>query len=496
VKKLMMTCAVLSLLGLWAPPPPASAAELCVGGPQPGCHATIQAAVDAAQDGDTIRVGPGTFAGGITIEKSLDLIGAGAGATTIAGGGPVVTIGEPFGAAMPTVSISRVTITRGLNNSTPDPSVAAGGGVWIPPAAGNATGATVTISNSVITRNRVTAETPFPFCGHLCAFASGGGISNSGTLTVTSSRISDNVAGSTLADPSAASDADGGGITNHQPGTLTLKRSIVSDNRAAVSAPNGRFAESGGIDNDGVMTVEDSVVDGNSADVAAAVPSSFPFDVQQEAVGGGVGVSPGASATITRTSISRNTVSASNLSGDAQAISGGIDADGSLLLVDSRVDHNRVSATVPPSSGNLAGAVFAGLEVAGVVTIRNSSVSHNILHAVSATGAANVAGGGIGNLSGQLALERTLLIGNRATANGVGGLALGGGIVNVDFGGGPPELALSDSVVTANQLIASPGITPRGGGIFTADIFSGAPFAVTLTRTVVAGNKPDQCFGC
>ena len=45
-------------------PQSALAAELCVGGPQPGCHATIQAAVDAAQDGDTIRVGPGTFAGG------------------------------------------------------------------------------------------------------------------------------------------------------------------------------------------------------------------------------------------------------------------------------------------------------------------------------------------------------------------------------------------------------------------------------------------------
>jgi len=68
--------------------------------------------------------------------------------------------------------------------------------------------------------------------------------------------------------------------------------------------------------------------------------------------------------------------------------------------------------------------------------------------------------------------------------------------VNIDFVGGPPELAVSDSVVTANRLEAAPGITPQGGGIFSANIFSGDPIAFTLTRTVIAGNKPDQCVGC
>jgi hypothetical protein len=29
----------------------------------------------------------------------------------------------------------------------------------------------------------------------------------------------------------------------------------------------------------------------------------------------------------------------------------------------------------------------------------------------------------------------------------------------------------------------------QGGGLYTAS-------PVTLTRTVIAGNKPDQCFGC
>ena len=70
------------------------AASLCVGR-QPGCYGSIQAAVDAAPDGATITVGPGTFAGGITIAKSLTLRGAAAAATVISGGGPVLTIGTP-----------------------------------------------------------------------------------------------------------------------------------------------------------------------------------------------------------------------------------------------------------------------------------------------------------------------------------------------------------------------------------------------------------------
>jgi pectin methylesterase-like acyl-CoA thioesterase len=89
-----------------------AADTLCVGD-RPGCYATIQAALDAAQDGDTIRVGPGGFAGGITIDKSVDLVGAGAKATVIDGGGPVVTVGEFLGTSELTVTISGVTVSGG-----------------------------------------------------------------------------------------------------------------------------------------------------------------------------------------------------------------------------------------------------------------------------------------------------------------------------------------------------------------------------------------------
>src|SRR5262249_25108274 len=159
--------------------------------------ATIQAAVDAAQDGDTINIGAGTFEGGITILKSVRLVGVAPAVTVIRGGGPVVTIGRFDGDNDLEVAISRVTITGGLNDAA---GFAAGGGVSIPQSAGQTPGATVNIADSVISANRVapkaTFSTPAP-CGipfDRCAFAGGGGVVSAGVLTLTNTRVTDNVA--------------------------------------------------------------------------------------------------------------------------------------------------------------------------------------------------------------------------------------------------------------------------------------------------------------
>jgi hypothetical protein len=474
----------------------AGSSTLCVDAKKSGCYETIQAALDAAGDGDTIAIGPGTFAGGVTIEKSVQLVGAGPGATRIEGGGPVITVGEPDGIDQPTVSISRVTITGGFNGSTPLPFAALGGGVWIPSGAGNATGATVTISDSVISGNRADPQVADPFCGFPCAFALGGGIFNAGTLTVIDTRITDNVAGSTAADPSVASSATGGGILNGFQGSLALLRSFVSDNRAAVSPPNGRNTDGGGISSSGSLTVEDSVISGNRSDVEASVPSSFFFDFVQEANAGGLYLAPGSTTTITRSRISGNSVHSSNTAGDASAEAGGIDSDGSLLLTGSSVDNNNAAGTVPASSSFLVETDGGGIQVQGVTTVRDSRVVNNSLSSTSDTGLALAGGGGVVNLSASLTLERTVVTANSASATGVGGFNQGGGIVNILFGGGPPELTLTDSVITANRLEASAGIVSQGGGLYTADPFSGEPFPVALTRSVIEGNKPDQCVGC
>jgi hypothetical protein len=479
---------------------------VCVG-KTPGCYSTIQAAVNASRDGDTISIAPGTYAGGVTIDKSVRLVGAAAASTIIEGGGPVVTIGVTSGSVEPTVSISRVTITGGVTdvnlNSGDQLFAAAGGGVDVLPlrVGGEVlTGATVKIADSVIAGNRADpVETKDPCSPGSCfADAEGGGISNFGRLTLTDTQVTDNVAGAAAGSPSAAVEADGGGIYNHGQGTLTIRDSAVSGNRAAVTTPNGQFAKGGGIADFGSLTIENSTVDGNSSRAESSVPSSFPADVEQEADAGGIQIGdlPGSSATIMDSSVSWNTLSSTNSAGDAQASNGGIEDDGSLQLVGSRVDHNQVNASVPAASGLLASAFDGGLQVQGVATIRGSSISHNNLAADSLSGATNADGGGIGNLSGQLTADQTLVVGNHATSDGIAGFVIGGGVLNIAFFGGPPQLTMTNSVVSANRLTASSGITPQGGGIYTTDPFGGGNFPVTLTGTLVAGNQPDQCVGC
>jgi hypothetical protein len=390
--------------------------------------------------------------------------------------------------------MSRVTITGGSNDSSPLPFVASGGGVWIPPSAGGTTGASVAISDSVIAGNRAAPASGDQVLGCPCAF--GAGIYNAGRLTVTSTRISDNVVGSTAADPSVAVYAAGGGIVNGRQATLTLRDSVVSGNRAAVSPPNGSNTDGGGIVSYGQLTVEGSVVSGNHSDVEAALPSSFFSGLFTEANAGGLYLAPGASATISRSRISGNRVHSTNTAGDASAEAAGIDAEGSLLLTDSTVHDNTAVAIVPASSGFLAETDAGGLQVRGSAGVRDSRITDNSLSATSETGLALASGGGVFVVGGSLTIERTVVTANSASATGVGGFNLGGGIGSLQFGGGPPELTLTDSVIAANRLAASDGVLSQGGGLYTADPLSGTPFPVTLTRTVIEGNKPDQCVGC
>jgi hypothetical protein len=152
----------------------ASANTLCVGGQH--CYTTIQAAVNAAGVGDTIRIAPGTFAGGVTIDRSVNLIGVGASVTRIYGGGPVLTIGS--GSTTPTVALSDLTITGGYTSSDPQaprcgpdlttcgpgyPGVTAlGGGIEA------FAGTNVTIRDSVIAGNRAVPDGSVPSVVAIC----------------------------------------------------------------------------------------------------------------------------------------------------------------------------------------------------------------------------------------------------------------------------------------------------------------------------------------
>jgi hypothetical protein len=500
-----------------------------------GCAFTqIAPAVAAANDGDTIAIAAGTYNGGFTVNVSVKLVGAGAGQTIISGGGPVLTIGQIFAASEPTVSIDGVTITGGVTRSSPE-SVpftgqegvfAAGGGIEIPPNADFSGGATVTISNSLITGNRVAPSDTVPFgprCpgGGNCPFAGafGGGIDSWGTLSLANTTVSDNRVGSASGLSLLASDAEGAGIRSWLA-DLTISNSVVSGNQAAAAVPNGRFAGPGGIFfGGGTLTITNSFVTSNSATLAAALPSS----VQLAAATGGIHIEGNAhAATINNSTISGNSAMMTNSVGDATAFSAGLQTDtGVVTLNNDVVTDNRVSATALGNStgnggvGEIGGTLNnvrltgntvdvssatgnATAEAGAIIfdggTITNSLIRNNNIQASAPVGAVDARGGAI-NVFGPTTLRNTTISGNSIDATATSGNVRGGGIVDVAFPfgpNGPPggPLVLQNSNVTSNTLSGSATITLQGGGIFLQDE------PVTLTNSAITQNIPDQCFGC
>src|SRR3954452_5454729 len=321
---------------------PARAATICVGGG--GCAATLQAALAAASDGDTIRIGAGTFAGGVAVTKSVQIVGAGASRTAISDAAPVLTIGVEFANTEPTVSVSGVTITGGKNTSVPDRAVTHGGGVLIPQAGAFPfhTGATVTISDSSISGNTVGSSQFLPagFCGPIdCSFASGGGIFNEGNLTLVNTRVTGNQAG-----PGTATVfANGGGIASSHRGLLTIERSSISSNTAIASADSGLGADGGGLTAGGPWSVSDSVVTGNSAVLVSA--SAGPDD--HVAIAGGIHIQDNSTATITRTLVNGNRVTETSAAGGfaVVGVAAGLDVDGTLTITWSSIDRNVATAS-------------------------------------------------------------------------------------------------------------------------------------------------------
>jgi len=441
--------------------------------------------------------------------------------TVISGGGPVVTIGVAGAASEPTVSIAGVTIRDGINAG--DSTFAAGGGILIPAAAGGATGATVTVIDSVITGNRATPTVAAPIgppCpGGPCGFArgDGGGIASWGKLALLRTTVSGNKAGGPV-----ASDAHGGGIWSAGVATLTLEDSTVTENRSTVVAPNGRFAIGGGvhIGDGGGLTIENSVI----ADNSAALSSELPAGVHMLANGGGIHVGDDSTVTIENARIDRNAVildapdadvagfdsgmivGASSLvlrnstvsdnrvlanvgsSADSGASGSALEFDGTATIRNTRITGNTATVTSETGTAAAAGAV-AAFSPAGPALIGNSVISGNVMSAASTAGPATVQGGGIVN-NGFLELRNDRIGDNTGTATGSSGLAEGGGIWNgVLFNPPPFELTLANTIVTRNSVSASPGLIVQGGGLFSE-------FSVTLENSRIEKNKPDECVGC
>ena len=519
----------------------ARSTDTCAG-PGLHCYPTIQQAVNAAHDGDTVGVGPGTYPGGIIIVKSVSLVGAGVGLTTIRGGGPVVTIGSPT--AAPTVTIAGLTITGGVATGNPHapscgPDVPTCGpgyssATYIGGGIETFTGTTVTLLHTAVTRNRAVALSAVPSVRAVCptgpcpaSFGSAAGIDDWGTMKLVDTTVSDNYA--------AGDQSDAAGVAVEAGASLAISATTIEGNSANAVAPTGRFANGGGIllDQGSTFTSDNSVFRDNSVTLTTLIPHPYPTTVgtsdtdQANAVGGGLFIGSGATATIrnTRFDGDGSRVNAPNggpIAADAAFCECADDA--TLDIENSTIDGNQTTASIlttadigaqGPSAFELdgGGTIANTLIVGNSVTATASSgdvgalgaalfvsdtgtplMSHdvfgaNVATANTTTGAASVQGGAIA-LDGPLTLNDDVVSGNRGYANGNGGFAQGGGIATGVFGD-PSTLSATNTLVTGNALFGSPGAALQGGGIYNS------PGSVALLmHTLVFGNSPDQCEGC
>jgi predicted outer membrane repeat protein len=295
------------------------------------------------------------------------------------------------------------------------------------------------------------------------AASPGGGIHNTGTLSVTLSIVAANIA-----------DTDGGGIANL--GTLTVTHSIVSGNSAS---------EGGGIhnDRDSTTTVSDSTFTGNSAvggygggifsgdfsdgsgSTLTVSDSTFTGNSAADERGGGI-YNSGSDAILT--------VIGSTFIGNSAGGGGGIGNTGMLTVTGSTLSNN--------SDGGGGGG---GLHTSGAATVSDCTLNGN--------SAENIGGGILNN--GTLTLSRSTLSGNSAvggggaifnsatltvrnsTLTGNSTVRSGGGIRNHDNG---PTLTVINSTLTGNSA------GDFGGGIANGTVVGGT---LTVAGSTLSGNS-------
>ncbi|WP_231612458.1 beta strand repeat-containing protein [Novipirellula galeiformis] len=398
----------------------------------------------------------------------------------------------PMGSSVPTTNaaINNATIRNATirnNAATGNAAVEGGGGIH------NENGS-LTITNSTITGNVATG-----------AAGSGGGIINvGGTVSVTNSEISGNTAnragggiettsgstvtlnGVTLDTNSAGVDigagatpapGNGGGLHVSGDGTVNVTGGTVSGNRAAL--------EGGGLWNDsGTMTIDGTTISGNTASGDAADDG-----------GGGI-FNNGGTLIINGGAVSMNvadgssgsgggilnlggstTVTNSEISGNtANRAGGGIETtSGSTVTLDGvTLDTNSAGVDIgvgaTPAPGNGGGLHVSG---DGTVTVTGGTVSGNV---------AAQEGGGLWNDSGLMTISGTSLLGNTANAgNNTNNDQGGGGIFN---NGG--TLAISGATIRGNISVVNAG---NGGGVMTVG------GTVTINNTALSENVAARAGG-
>ncbi len=232
---------------------------------------------------------------------------------------------------------------------------------------------TATITNTII-RDNNTNPPEYSTFGH------GGGIYNTGTMTIVGSTIELN-----------ASD-DGGGIASEEglvegyPATLDIATSVITDNTAFRGGGLANMSQS-------VATVSDSLIAGNHATVGSE-------GLNTSNRGGGI-LNWGADLTVTRSTISDNETRATHAVDPSSGGGGGIANQlGDLTVVDTTVSGNEAICDQklpgdPSICGRGGGIVNAG----GYAWIINSTVSGNTTALLNTAHSPYLGGGGGGGFA-------------------------------------------------------------------------------------------------
>jgi len=343
-----------------------------------GCtFSTVQAALAAAQNGDEIDIGTGTYAGGITVGKSVSLLGAGSGLTVLSGGGPVVTVVSGVNA-----SVTGMTITGGnttgfgggiansgtaaIRNVDVARNVASSGG------GGVVNFGSMTITDSVIRQNQAGGNgQPGGKQGGGGAFnagsfvsknvamigntanSPGGGIRNFGSMTVTNGLITGN-----------QTTVNGGGFSNAGGATFSLVGSIVGGNQATAGSGGGAI-------NTGNLTVSKSTFTRNTATAGGAILDLGSVTMTESSIVGNTATVVGGGI-VTELTLASFSLMDTTVVANVAPYGGGIafDLDGTLSLTDSTVIANRASQQ--------GGGIFIQVDIGGgTATLTHSKVAHN-----------------------------------------------------------------------------------------------------------------------
>ena len=285
----------------------------------------------------------------------------------------------------------------------------------------------------------------------------GGGIDNSGTLTLTNSTLSDNSAGGGGGLPA------GGGLYNF--GTATITNSTLSGNSAS--------SEGGGIFNAALLTVTNSTLSGNSADSGGGLYTFGAATITNSTLSGNsAGYGGGIVNSITLT------VTNSTLSGNSAVFGGGL--------------YNYFTATITNStlSGNSASSEGGGIfnsSIDTLVTVTSSTLSGNL--ALLGGGIFNSGSNAPGQSNAAKLTATTSLFANPAGGNVV---SEAGGVFNSlghNLFSDTPDVALDPTDLTNTDPLLGP-LADNGGPTFTQALLPGSP--AIDAGAPVAGVSTDQ----